>query len=700
MELVKGVPITKYCDETHATIEERLRLFIPVCQAVQHAHQKGIIHRDIKPSNVLVCIEDGKPVPKVIDFGVAKALHQPLTDGTLHTGFNQIVGTLEYMSPEQAELNALDIDTRADVYALGVLLFELLTGSTPVTRDELRQVALVGMLRQLKEVEPRKPSTRLSESKETIASLAAMRRTDPKMLMKEVRGDLDWIVLKCLEADRTRRYETTNALVRDVERHLANEAVEARPPSAVYRLRKAARKYRRGLLTAGVIAAVLVACTGISVWQATEAISQRNDKSRALDLAKEAKHTAELREAETMTVLEFLENHILAAARPEGLEGGLGHEVQLRKALETALPFVATSFPNQPVIEARLRRTLGLSFKHLGDHKLALEQFEAARLLYAKHRGSDHPDTLATMNNLANTYAALGRQDDALKLRKETLALRKAKLDPAHQDTLASMSNLAQSYDALGQYEDALRLREETLKLQKAWLGVDDTNTLASMNNLGISYTLLGRHVEAVKLRKETLMLMQDRFGPKHANTLACKNNLAESYQAIGRLADALKLYEETLSQAYSTLSPDHPGTLLVMNNIAWLLATAEDKRFRDPARALTLATKAAHSSPKSADFWGTLGVARCRISDWKTAILDLEKAIGLRSPTDSVNANESFFLAMACWQLGDKPAAHTWFKKGAAWMDGGKSRYDEVRRFRAKAAALLGIKEEIQRSD
>jgi serine/threonine protein kinase/WD40 repeat protein/tetratricopeptide (TPR) repeat protein len=272
MELVKGVSITKYCDETHTSVQERLKLFIPVCQAVQHAHQKGIIHRDIKPSNVLVCIEDGRPVPKIIDFGVAKALHQPLTEGTLHTAFHQVVGTLEYMSPEQAELNALDVDTRADIYALGVLLFELLTGSTPITRDELKKVALVGMLRKLKELEPKKPSTRLSESKETIASVAALRRTDPSKLLKEVQGDLDWIVIKCLEADRTRRYETATAVCRDVERHLANEPLEAGPPTLRYRFRKFLRRHKSGVLAALSVAGVLLAGLVTSLWQMDRAL--------------------------------------------------------------------------------------------------------------------------------------------------------------------------------------------------------------------------------------------------------------------------------------------------------------------------------------------------------------------------------------------------------------------------------------------
>ena len=245
MDLVKGMPITRYCDEHHLTPRQRLELFIPVCQAVQHAHQKGIIHRDLKPSNVLVALYDGKPVPKVIDFGVAKAAGQQLTDKTLVTGFGAIVGTLEYMSPEQAEINQLDIDTRSDIYSLGVLLYELLAGSPPFSRKELEKAGMLEMLRVIREQEPSKPSTKLSTA-EGLPTLAANRGTEPAKLTKLVRGELDWIVMKALEKDRSRRYETANGFAMDVQRYLADEPVQACPPSAGYRLRKFVRRNKGG----------------------------------------------------------------------------------------------------------------------------------------------------------------------------------------------------------------------------------------------------------------------------------------------------------------------------------------------------------------------------------------------------------------------------------------------------------------------
>src|SRR2546426_859701 len=247
-DLVKGVPITRYCDEHHLTPRQRLDLFIPVCQATQHAHQKGIIHRDIKPSNVMVTLYDGKPVPKVIDFGVAKATEQRLTERTLFTQYGTLVGTLEYMSPEQAEMSALGVDTRSDIYSLGVLLYELLTGSTPLSHKRVREAAYGEVLRMIKEEEPPKPSTRLSDSGEALASISAQRHMEPAKLTKLVRGELDWIVMKALEKDRNRRYETANGFAADVQRYLNDEPVQACPPSAGYRLRKLVRRHKGPVL--------------------------------------------------------------------------------------------------------------------------------------------------------------------------------------------------------------------------------------------------------------------------------------------------------------------------------------------------------------------------------------------------------------------------------------------------------------------
>ena len=265
MELVNGLPLTRFCDEAKMGIRERLELFASICQAVQHAHQKGIIHRDLKPSNILVTIVDGKPVPKVIDFGVAKATAGKLTDESLSTQFGAVVGTLEYMSPEQAGFSGEDIDTRADIYSLGVILYELLTGLRPIDAKRLKKAALTEMLRIIKEEDPSKPSTRLSTD-DSAPSMAALRHTEPKKLAALLRGELDWVVMKCLEKQRDRRYETANGLARDIQRYLSDEVVEARPPSAGYRVRKFVSRHRGQVLAAGLVLLALLAGVAGTTW--------------------------------------------------------------------------------------------------------------------------------------------------------------------------------------------------------------------------------------------------------------------------------------------------------------------------------------------------------------------------------------------------------------------------------------------------
>ena len=464
-----------------------------------------------------------------------------------------MVGTLEYMSPEQAGLSAIDIDTRADIYSLGVILYELLTGLRPFDTQRLRKAALDEVIRIIREEEPPRPSTRLSTDA-SLASSAAVRQMEPKRLTALMRGELDWVVMKCLEKDRNRRYETAYGLARDVQRYLANEAVEARPPTTGYRLKKFLARNRGPVLAASIVALVLlggIAGTTAGLFEAraqrTQAIQERDEKETARAGEQAAKETAETREAETSAVLEFVENRVFAAARPEDQEGGLGREVKLRQAIEAALPYVDGSFTKQPLIEARLRMTIGQSFLYLGDAKIAAEQFQTAGMLCTKHLGPEHPYTLLSMNNLANSLNDLGRYADALKLREETLALQKAKLGPEHPNTLASINNLANSYAALGRQADALKLREETLTLRRANLGPGHPDTLASMSNLADSYALHGRRADTLKLNEETLTLQKAKLGLEHADTLMSMNNLASAYASFGRRADAAKLFDETL---------------------------------------------------------------------------------------------------------------------------------------------------------
>jgi eukaryotic-like serine/threonine-protein kinase len=611
MELVKGIPITDYCDQSHLTANERLELFIHVCQAVQHAHQKGIIHRDLKPSNILVTLRDSRPMAKVIDFGIAKASGQELTDKTLFTGFGQLIGTPLYMSPEQAALSHADVDTRSDIYSLGVLLYELLTSTTPFEKERLKTAGYDEMRRIIREEEPPKPSTRISTLGQAATTISAQRKSNPKRLSQLMRGELDWIVMKALEKDRNRRYETASAFAADVQRYLHDEPVQACPPSAAYRLRKFVRRNRGPVLAAGLLLAALVVGIAGTGWGLVRAEWAKGDALAAAQSEKKAKETALAKEAESRAVLDFVQNQIFATARPLGQQGGLGREVTLRQAMEAALPVLDKSFTNQPVIEARLRMTVGDSFLYLGEAQIAADQYRRARALYTEHLGAEHPDTLksmyalatsyrelgrhtdalalcletlalqkaklgpndaetlTTMNKLGVVYISLGRFADAVKVLEETLALRRAKLGPDHNDTLLSMQYLANAYDGVDRYDDALTLREQTLAARKVKDGPRASATLFCMGNLTLSYTNVGRYNDALKLQEETLALAKDLLGPTHSDTISCMGNLGHSYEAMGRHADALQLRQETLVLRKARSGPDHQYTFRSMHNLA-----------------------------------------------------------------------------------------------------------------------------------
>jgi eukaryotic-like serine/threonine-protein kinase len=611
MELVKGIPITRYCEEHQLLPHDRLRLFATVCHAVQHAHQKGVIHRDIKPTNVLVAAYDGTPVPKVIDFGVAKALGQKLTEHTLVTEFGGIVGTLEYMSPEQAEWSALDIDTRADIYTLGVVLYELLTGTTPLTRERLKQTAISEALRLIREEDPPKPSARLSESKKSLASISARRKLEPARLTRELRGELDWIVMRALEKDRGRRYSTAAALADDVERYLRQEAILARPPSIAYRTAKFVQRHRTAVLALAAIAAALLLGTAVAIGMAVVAVRAKNDALNAVAAETEAKTQANAKEAETRAVLDFMEQRIMAAARPEGQAGGLGHDVSLRLALEAALPVVDTSFLGQPLIEARLRTTLGDSFRYLGEPKIAADQYRRARSLYLEHLGTDDPRTLESVSRVADSYAALGDYQEATKLREDTLARRERTLGLVHRDTLRSRHDVASSRAEHGMNEEALKLDEQTLESQKARLGVDDPDTLASMSSLAHSYKSVERYADALKVYKELLALRAKKYGPDHPDTLVTRNHLANSYTDLRQYEEALKIKLETLELQKAKLGPDHPDTATTMYNLAnaygFLQKYDEALKFHRQALAIR---KAKFGPDHRVTLWSMWGVA------------------------------------------------------------------------------------------
>ena len=610
MELVKGVPITRYCDEMRLSVKERLKLFIPVCQAIQHAHQKGIIHRDIKPSNILVALYDGVPVPKVIDFGVAKATGPKLTEKTMFTGFGQLVGTLEYMSPEQAQLNQLDIDTRSDIYSLGVLLYELLAGTMPFDQAQLRKVSFDETLRMIREIEPPKPSTKTSTS-DRLPLIAASRNAEPAQLGRQIKGDLDWIVMKCLEKDRNRRYETAGALEMDLRRYLADEPVLARPPSRTYLLRKFAQRNRGPVLAVLVVLLALVGGVIGTTWGMIRAEQARSDAVAAelaqAELAKkerQAKEETQKRLAQieigTDTLASIIQGIDLMAAENEG--------VTLRDLLVRRLHEAAEQLEGEavgdPLVVARLQHVVGVALLGLGHlqeaesvlvkacqtrvqllgddnlttvatkHELALVYREQAKLdlaetLYKEalatrieRLGFDDPDTLNTQHHLAMLYYSQGKLDLAEGLFAEVIEHRTARLGPDDPDTLTSRHRLALVYRSQGKIDLAETLCSAVLERRIATLKKDHLDTMASKQLLAVLLSLQGDHQSAELLYKEVLKVRTAKQGADHPDTLTTKHHLGLLYAKMDKPDQSISMLQETLELRKTRLGPDHPTTL------------------------------------------------------------------------------------------------------------------------------------------
>ncbi len=544
MEYVPGVPISLYCATNELTIRQRLELLIEVCEGVQHAHQKAIIHRDLKPSNILVTEINGKAVPRIIDFGIAKALSATPAAAEAETLFTQpggMVGTLGYMSPEQADPGALDIDTRTDVYSLGAVLYELLTGSLPWDPKQWKSKSLYDMLHQLREQDPERPSARLKTGAHYVTL------PEPQRFTSHLEGDLDWIAMKAIDKDRERRYNSPLELASDLGRYLKHEPVIARPPSLLYRAQKFVRRNR---VAVGLASALAILIVGFVISLTVE----RNRANREAELSK--------------NVTTFMTN-VFTISNPNESSG---NSVTARELLDKASAQIENTPGKDSQVQARMMAAMGRTYMGLGLFQQARALTEHAAAIQTQLLGPASPETLQSQSQLGYIDQGQGKYTDGEKILRQTLTAQKKVLGPSDPQTLDTASMLAGILTEQGKYAEAESLLRSTLATRQKTLGPGDQSTLRAMRDLAVNLREQGKYTEAEGVSRDTLAMAAPRLGPNHPITLSTMNNLAMTLQAEGKYGDAEKLLRETLSRVTQVYGPESKNALATLSNLGLIL--------------------------------------------------------------------------------------------------------------------------------
>lgn len=588
MEYVPGEPINSYCDARKMTLRERLELFIQACEGVQHAHQKAIIHRDLKPANILVVEVDGRPMPRIIDFGLAKVVRQFADDTNEATRAEGFVGTPGYMSPEQA--GSSDVDTRTDVYSLGVVLYELLAGQLPFDAKKLKQLPLYEILRHTQEHDPVRPSVRAAENTEAAVSAAEKRGLAPKKLTRELRGDLDWITMKALEKDRGRRYGTPSELSRDLQRYLDHEPVEARSGSIGYQVAKYVRRHRFGVAMTALLSMLLPAFAILQSIQLRRTARERDRAGRITEFMTEMFKVANPGEerGNQVTAREILDK------ASGNIRTGLSQDPETQAQMMMVMGKVYDNLGLYPQADSLLRQAADIRRSRLGDENvdtadsmLALAWTlgheghypEAERLLRKvwdirqRKLGANNPDTVTAMSDLAVILGYEGHYAEAEKLQRQALDIRRRILKPGSLDIAASLDNLGTVLQNEAHYQEAERLDREAIAIRSSGLGADHPETVATMNNLANVLYFEGRYAEAEKLDQRVLDERRRDFGADNPLTLRTMSNLANILHREHREAEAESLCRETLEIQKRVLGPEHPETLMSMNNLTAILS-------------------------------------------------------------------------------------------------------------------------------